>query len=203
MFDYEDIAESIGIQGFSYRDNFLAPHHYLALQAHLERTYSEVFFKPAEIGKTSTKAYNASVRNDRIYWLQQQGDIDSLNAYWQAMDKVRVALNRILFLGLWELEAHFSVYGPGNFYKKHIDQFVDTSERRISCVYYLNKDWQEEYGGALRLYNTSEELLVEVKPEGNRFICFTSDLPHEVCLTHQTRYSIAGWMKVRPMLPIK
>lgn len=202
MVHYEEIAESVGLLGFSCIDNFLAPHHYLALQAHM-RTYSDGCFKPAEIGKKGRKSYNAAVRNDRIYWLRQQDDSDSLNAYWHALEEIRLALNQTLFLGLWELEAHFSIYGPGNFYKKHIDQFVESSERRISCVYYLNEDWQEEYGGALRLYNTSDELLIEVQPVGNRFICFSSELPHEVCLTHQTRCSIAGWMKVRPVLPIK
>ena len=54
-------------------------------------------------------------------------------------------------------------------------------------------------GGQLNLYNQQDELIRAVFPEGNRFICFNSELPHEVALTHQTRYSITGWMKTRTL----
>ena len=47
-----------------------------------------------------------------------------------------------------------------------------------------------------------DELIQDITPCGNRFICFKSELPHEVCLTLQTRYSIAGWMKTRSVFPV-
>jgi SM-20-related protein len=88
---------------------------------------------------------------------------------------------------------------PNGFYKKHVDQFATTKDRRISCVYYLNENWQPDFGGELTLYNTQDELLTHVQPLGNRFVCFNSDMPHEVCTAYQTRYSIAAWLKVRSL----
>lgn len=110
---------------------------------------------------------------------------------------MRHFLNHALYLSLHEFETHFAIYQPGSFYKKHVDQFQSTKNRKISCVYYLNEQWQPSFGGKLNLYSPQDELLSEVIPLGNRLICFNSELPHEVELTHCTRYSIAGWMKTR------
>jgi SM-20-related protein len=92
---------------------------------------------------------------------------------------------------------HFAVYAPGSFYKRHVDQFATTKTRKISCVYYLNEKWLEEYQGELTLYDKENNLLQNVLPIGNRLICFNSELPHEVNPTLQTRYSITTWMKTR------
>ncbi|MBI2785834.1 MAG: 2OG-Fe(II) oxygenase, partial [Legionella longbeachae] len=79
------------------------------------------------------------------------------------------------------------------------DQFASQKTRKISCVYYLNSNWQLEFGGELKIYDEEGQLLQNVLPIENRFICFSSELPHEVCLTHQPRYSITGWMKTRSL----
>ena len=61
----------------------------------------------------------------------------------------------------------------------------------------FKQNWKVEYGGELKLYTTDGQLIENVLPLENRFICFNSELPHEVCVTHQPRYSITGWMKTR------
>ena len=124
---------------------------------------------------------------------------NAVNTYLSEIKKLSETLNQSLFLGLVDYEAHFSIYQPNNFYKKHVDQFATTQDRRISCVYYLNDEWREAFGGELKLYNKTDQLLANIMPIGNRFVCFNSDIPHEVCTAHQTRYSIAAWLKIRSM----
>ena len=79
----------------------------------------------------------------------------------------------------------------------HYQNLCKNLDRRISCVYYLNHNWQPEHGGELILYHKDNQLHTTIQPYGNRLVCFNSDLPHEVSTSHRMRYSIAAWFKVR------
>ncbi|KTD22101.1 2OG-Fe(II) oxygenase [Legionella lansingensis] len=194
----QQIVDDIYEQGFYISDNFLNPHDFQNLAATAMSLYSNEQFKTAKIGRQQAATLNGEIRQDEIYWLERSKD-QAINTYLNKMDEIAKILNHSLFLGLFDFESHFAIYQPGSFYKKHIDQFTSTNDRRISCVYYLNETWEEAYGGELKLYDKNENLLSSILPVGNRFICFQSDLPHEVCTTQQTRYSIAGWMKARSL----
>lgn len=199
MITQQHIADEIHQRGFYINDQFLEPEHFYSLRAAVKQMHSAGYFKPAKIGPTSSKTHNRDIRRDEILWLDnQQGNI-AINSYFTALDKLRETLNQALFLGLVDYEAHFAVYQPESFYKKHVDQLSTTQERRISCVYYINEDWQPAFGGELKLYDHSDQLISSILPVGNRFVCFKSDIAHEVCTTYQTRFSIAAWLKVRQM----
>ncbi len=199
MAPLKQIDDALCDQGFHIIDDFLDEHHYQNLRAVILSMHNQAQFKSAKIGHARDAINETRIRNDQIYWLDEQTDDPSINAYFNAINKTAKILNRSLFLGLVDFEAHFSAYKPGSFYKKHIDQFSTTKERRISCVYYLNDEWQPNFGGELTLYNKQGIPLPGLLPHGNRFICFNSDIPHEVQITHRMRYSIAGWFKVRAL----
>ena len=193
------IADEIYHQGFHIIDNFLTLDHYRALRNTIETTHNDGYFKQAKIGRKLEKTHHSTIRNDQIFWLDNNGCNVAINSYFVEIDKLCETLNKALFLGLTDYEAHFAIYQPNSFYKKHVDQFSTTQDRRISCVYYLNDTWQQEFGGKLILYDKNDQPLSEIMPLGNRFICFNSDIPHEVSTAYQTRYSIAAWLKIRPM----
>eukprot|EP00928_Gymnodinium_smaydae_P056591 TRINITY_DN39955_c0_g1_i1.p1 TRINITY_DN39955_c0_g1~~TRINITY_DN39955_c0_g1_i1.p1 ORF type:complete len:183 (-),score=31.43 TRINITY_DN39955_c0_g1_i1:2-550(-) len=48
-----------------------------------------------------------------------------------------------------------SLYQPGERYTWHLDNPRRENGRVLTCVYYLNADWSEEMGGALRLIQRS------------------------------------------------
>lgn len=192
------IPDQIYHHGFHVIDNFLSAECYQQLCALIRTLYEDGHFRHASIGHKSDKMHNTAVRNDQTCWLDK-GKHSAIDEYFYKLDEICVLLNRSLFLGLDHYEAHFAVYQPNGFYKKHVDQFATTKDRRISCVYYLNEHWQPDFGGELTLYNTQDELLTHIQPLGNRFVCFNSDMPHEVCTAYQTRYSIAAWLKVRSL----
>ncbi|MBA3537060.1 MAG: 2OG-Fe(II) oxygenase [Tatlockia sp.] len=193
----QEVADQIYSNGFYIIDNFLEQTTYQKLRETAELMDSKGHFKAAKIGNQLNKAQHSDIRNDKICWLEEETANEALNVYFLKVRALAMTLNQSLFLGLVDFESHFSIYQPGSFYKIHVDQFITTQDRRISCVYYLNKNWQETFAGQLKLYNSDKQLLTTVLPEANRFICFSSDLPHEVCITRETRYSIAGWMKTR------
>lgn len=192
-------ADYIYHQGFHVIDHFLATTDYHELRSQVDKLYYAGGFKPGKIGHQNKKVQNSVIRNDRISWLNPQSSNSGETAYFNALEQLRNSLNLSLFLGLIDVEAHFAIYQPNAFYKKHIDQFSTTQERRISCVYYLNENWQQNDGGELQLFDLNDQPLATINPIGNRFVCFNSNLPHEVNIAHKTRYSIAAWLKIRPI----
>lgn len=193
------LADNLQHHGFHVIDRFLNQNDFESICQTIQSLHINGLCKPASIGKHHEKKQDATIRNDHIFWIEDHEENDAIDQYRQAMKRLSQTLNETLFLGLVDFEAHFAVYPPNHFYKKHVDQFTATHDRRISCVYYLNHNWQKDHGGALVLYDKKGQPLTEILPQGNRFVCFTSDLPHEVCTAYQTRYSIAAWLKVRPM----
>lgn len=47
------------------------------------------------------------------------------------MDGLRQQLNRALYLGLNNYEAHYAAYQAGGFYKKHLDLFKGKRNRIV------------------------------------------------------------------------
>lgn len=199
MIPYQEMADSICEQGFYLIDNFLAPDSFNGLRDKALQLMQTNHLKPAKIGHQTIAEIHSDIRRDYIHWLDEASEHQATQAWFGAIKAIEASLNQQLFLGLNEFESHFACYQPGAFYKKHIDQFQQTQDRRISCVYYLNEQWSDSFGGELILYDKSDNLLMSVPPLANRLICFSSDLPHEVTKTTQCRLSIAGWMKVRSL----
>jgi len=197
MINYDNLIEQIHGNGFYIIDDFLSVEHADNLQKNAHSLIAENQFKNAKIGSQGNAVNNNTIRRDQIYWLDDNQSLPAVSAYFSAMNQIAAQLNRHLFMGLSEFETHFASYPPGSFYKKHCDQFNNKKERQLSCVYYLNNEWEKQFGGELNIYNLSGELITSVLPLYNRLICFTSDLPHEVCVTKKLRLSIAGWFKTR------
>lgn len=193
----ESVDNAIATAGFHLIDNFLDEKDYLALLDIAIAFNQEGLFRQAKIGSNSHANLNDRIRSDSILWLDDAPVSSSITHYRNAIQGIANHLNQSLYLGLVDFETHFAVYQPGSFYKKHVDQFATKKTRRISCVYYLNPNWNSSMGGELVLYNNQDEILATILPQGNRFICFSSDLPHEVRPTQATRYSITGWLKTR------
>ncbi len=79
------------------------------------------------------------------------------------------SFNRGLMIGLFEFEACFAVYQPGEFYDRHLDSFEGARNRVVSLVVYLNEDWTEESGGALVVWpegaDEAAEPVARILPE--------------------------------------
>ncbi|HEX6592548.1 MAG TPA: hypothetical protein VF050_11160, partial [Moraxellaceae bacterium] len=76
-------------------------------------------FAPARIGRGEGLHREAAVRGDGLCWLRE--DMPAGVQYLHWMEGLRQALNRELFLGLQEFEAHYAHYPVGAFYRRHVD----------------------------------------------------------------------------------
>ncbi|AHE66034.1 2OG-Fe(II) oxygenase [Legionella oakridgensis] len=201
MIQLENIEDKIHQHGFHIIDNFLNDFHYQTLHILIKTKHQDGHFRDAKIGHGQQAVHNNKIRTDKLCWLSKDSEHDALQVYFAAVNNISQRLNQALFLGLVDFESHFAVYNPGSFYKKHVDQFATTRDRRISCVYYLNKTWKAGDGGELILYDCDQDNrdLVTIQPIPNRFVCFRSEFPHEVNTTYQMRYSLVGWLKSRAL----
>lgn len=165
------------------------------LKENLIGLHSGLLMKDAGTGNETEAVQNKLVRGDVIYWLDRKHNNIHENDFFDLMDKFVLYLNRTCYTGITGYEFHYTRYEEGSFYKKHIDQFQHNGNRAYSMVMYLNSEWQENDGGELCIYHKNGPQ--NISPINGRSVFFKStELAHEVLITHKTRFSITGWLKV-------
>lgn len=171
----------------------------LALAANLKDNLLKLFkdqqLLNAGIGNNSLVSQDKLIRSDVIYWLDRSHDNQYENDFFDLMDKFILYLNQTCYTGITGYEFHYTLYEPGTYYAKHIDQFQNNGSRQYSMIMYLNADWKTEDGGELCIYQN--EIPQNISPDSGKSVFFrSSDLLHEVLVTHKQRMSITGWLKI-------
>lgn len=195
-----DIVNALSDTGYVIIEDCFAPDLIASLFDECRRYAQQGLMHAAKIGQRGASVQQPAIRSDQITWLDQDKSSLAQSLYLQEMAALRLALNRDLYLGLFDYEAHFTRYAAGSLYQRHLDQFRNNTVRQVSTICYLNPDWDPSFGGQLKLYapDTPDQLIAEVYPKANTFICFLSArFPHEVCLTRQERLSLTGWFRRR------
>ncbi|KXI27159.1 2OG-Fe(II) oxygenase [Paraglaciecola hydrolytica] len=189
------IASELTESGYVLLSEFLPLHLAQSLLIEIH-SMSEQAFKQAAIGRDNLQQLNEKIRSNTLHWLTGRSLVQQ--QYLGVMEQLRNAINRRLFMGLFDFECHYSHYAPGDFYKMHMDAFKGASNRVLSTVLYLNPEWQPEHAGELLLYSEDQkQLLLKIAPKFNDCILFLSDtFPHEVKVTQTDRFSIAGWFRI-------
>jgi SM-20-related protein len=189
------VADAIHAQGYAVVQTFLVPDVISALAGECRAGA----LNATAVGHGADRAERLDIRGDRTRWLESATASAPQRAYFDAMDALRLGLNRDLMLGLDDLEAHYALYAPGARYARHRDTFRDDDARVLSSVVYLNSDWCEDDGGALRLHlPDSANGHLDIYPHAGTLVLFLSaDFEHEVLPATRDRLSIAGWFRRR------
>jgi len=198
----ELICDGISVDGFAVVDQAFSFGTMKDLHNQLQ-TIEKPNFKTAGVGRSQDFQINKQVRSDQIMWLNQQQV--EYKKYFEWVEKLRLALNKRFYLGLFEYECMFAHYPKGAFYHKHVDAFkastaVKKSEgnnRIISTLLYFNPDWKAEDGGELLMYHHDQQKpFKKILPELGRMVVFLSEeFPHEVLPANKSRYSLTGWFR--------
>jgi SM-20-related protein len=182
------IDHKVGISG-----NFLGEELALHLKENLVALYAENQFHSAGTGNDTLIVHNKRFRSDVIYWLDRKHTNPHEKAFFILMDAFVEHLNGTCYTGITGYEFHYTLYEKDSFYKKHIDQFRNNESRQFSMVMYLNADWKEGDGGELCIHHTDH--LQMISPVNRKSVFFkSSELEHEVLVTHLPRMSITGWL---------
>ena len=195
------IADALCSVGWISLTHFLEPELIEALRAELLAYAEDDELTPALIGRGRRQQRRDDIRGDRTRWLSGAGNAQ--RTLFEHIETLRITLNRSLFIGLEDFEAHYALYPSGARYQRHLDSFRGDNLRRVSLVIYLNPQWDSNDGGLLRLYTSQGALIEEIVPEAGRIVCFLSEeFPHEVTRARRPRASIACWFRIRPAEPL-
>lgn len=182
----DQIIEDLDQQGFSIIDDVYPQEYIHALveecTSHLNQ-FREAAIQNGVISK---------IRSDHILWINE--NLEKAQQHVKTLESLGEQLNRAFFLGIREVEAHFACYNAGEFYALHRDNPQQKNDRMISAVYYLHEDWQEDWGGELRLQDKNDQWHI-IPPKPNRIALFQSDLLHEVLKAKHQRLSITAWLR--------
>lgn len=187
------VADGLAENGFAITDDFLSPQEVQSILQLDEFQNGLLPFKKAGIGKLQDKQINEAIRGDYIQWVDRASAQPSIQAYLTKLNELISFVNQNLFLSLKDYEVHMTIYPPGSYYKRHLDQFKKDDHRRLSVICYLNENWKEEEGGQLRIFLPEKH--IDVLPVAGRLVCFRSDqLEHEVLPATRPRLSLTGWI---------
>lgn len=194
------IAIDLDEFGWSCCPHFLPTANVAALAIELQSHWEEGAFRAAGVGAGPELRVRPDIRRDHVHWLEETPQTTAEQPYFSALEALRQAINQRLYLGLLGIEGHMTLYPPGSFYRKHLDQFQAVAHRKVSTILYLNPAWHSEEGGQLRLYMDTSDSgeYRDILPRGGTLVSFLSDrFYHEVLPTQRERMSITSWFKGR------
>lgn len=197
---FSALIEGLAGPGYAVTQDLFDANVLRGLRDEAVRAESEGLLVEASIGRGGDRQRRASVRGDRTLWIDPASTHPPEVAWLAAMENLRYDLNRELALGLFSLETHYAAYAPGAFYARHSDRHARTATRVVSTVLYLNEEWDDADGGALRLFvgRGDGEVPLDVMPRFGCFVAFLSDrFEHEVLPARRERWSVTGWLRRR------
>jgi SM-20-related protein len=175
-------------------EQFLSKELSTLLIANIVHLYATNTMTQAGTGNQSEAVLDQLFRSDKIHWLDRIHNNSSENTFFDVIDLFIAHLNATCYTGITGYEFHYAMYEKGSFYKKHVDQFHHNKKRAYTMIMYLNENWQDGDGGELCIHHTDHLQLIS--PNNGKGIFFkSSDIEHEVLLTHKTRMSITGWLR--------
>ena len=81
-----------------------------ALREDLLRLRASGALSPASVGRGTGRGLHGDIRGDATLWLDDPRTGEAAAAYLAELDALRAALNRRLFLGIDEVEAHYAAH---------------------------------------------------------------------------------------------
>lgn len=202
---FKSTASALQRDGYAVVPDFITPLLATELARECDAQYLASLLTPAQVGHGSQRQHVKLIRGDHTNWFDPLAMSATQTEFWDRMQALRRSLNQRLLLGLDAFETHYALYPPGSRYRRHRDRFRDDDLRVLSMVCYLNEDWLESEGGALRLYlptpqtaAPAAEIFRDIFPHSGTLIVFLSaEFEHEVLPATRTRLSIAGWFSRR------
>ncbi len=192
------LVEQLATSGYAVADDILPLPLVARLRSELIALAEAGALGTAGIGREAAYRKDGDIRRAAIRWLD--GGTEAERALLALAEALRQAINASLYLGLFDFECNYIAYPVGGFYGRHLDRLQGARNRVVSFVAYLDPDWTEEDGGALRLWRHPDDAgapAETVLPRAGRTVLMLSEeIPHEVLPAHRPRHAIAGWWRI-------
>ncbi|TNN62737.1 Egl nine 2 [Liparis tanakae] len=186
--------------GICVKDDFLGPQLGGRMLEEVELLNRSGKFRGGQlVSQNSVPSRN--IRGDQIAWVEgREPGCESIGVLMAYVDEAVMhsaangQLGDCVING--RTKAMVACYpGNGTGYVRHVDN-PNGDGRCITCIYYLNKDWDvKKQGGLLQLFPEGKNMVANIEPLFDRLLIFWSDRrnPHEVKPAYATRYAITVW----------
>jgi SM-20-related protein len=195
---YDEMVEALARQGWDFVPRFLAEDETAALRGECLSALASGAFHAAGVGSGAARVVS-ELRGDHVLWLDESQASPPLQAVLSRLEVLRQALNRSLYLGLFDLELHYAAYPAGAGYQRHLDRFHDDDRRALTVILYLNPpEWSAADGGQLRFWPEMDAPAMDILPAGGTLVAFLSErFWHQVLPARRQRLSLTGWFRRR------
>ncbi|XP_066514786.1 prolyl hydroxylase EGLN2 [Hoplias malabaricus] len=186
--------------GICVKDGFLGPRLGDKVLKEVETLNNSGKFRGGQLVSQRNIPSN-NIRGDQIAWVEgKEPGCDSIGILMAHIDEAIMHSSANGQLGNYAIngrtKAMVACYpGNGTRYVRHVDN-PNGDGRCITCIYYLNKDWDVKvHGGLLQLYPEGRNVVANIEPLFDRLLIFWSDRrnPHEVKPAYARRYAITVW----------
>uniref|UniRef100_A0A8C2GJ47 hypoxia-inducible factor-proline dioxygenase n=1 Tax=Cyprinus carpio TaxID=7962 RepID=A0A8C2GJ47_CYPCA len=192
------IVPCMNKHGICVIDNFLGEEFGRSILEDVRALYLTGGFTDGQLVSQRSDS-SKDIRGDKITWVEgKEPGCERIAFLMSRMDDVIRHCNGKL--GNYRIngrtKAMVACYpGNGTGYVRHVDN-PNGDGRCVTCIYYLNKDWDaKEHGGLLRIFPEGTAQFADIEPKFDRLLLFWSDRrnPHEVQPAYATRYAITVW----------
>uniref|UniRef100_A0A4W6CGV4 hypoxia-inducible factor-proline dioxygenase n=1 Tax=Lates calcarifer TaxID=8187 RepID=A0A4W6CGV4_LATCA len=194
----EYIVPCMNKHGVCVVDNFLGAEIGLGILENVKALHKTGKFTDGQLVSQKSET-SKDIRGDKITWIEgREAGCEKIRFLMSRMDDLIRHCNGKLgnYTINGRTKAMVACYpGDGTGYVRHVDN-PNGDGRCVTCIYYLNKDWNaKEHGGLLRIFPEGKAQFADIEPKFDRLLLFWSDRrnPHEVQPAFATRYAITVW----------
>lgn len=194
----EYIVPCMNKHGICVVDNFLGAETGLDILDNVKALHKTGRFTDGQLVSQKSDS-TKDIRGDKITWIEgRESGCEKILFLMSRMDDLIRHCNGKLgnYTINGRTKAMVACYpGNGTGYVRHVDN-PNGDGRCVTCIYYLNKDWNtKEHGGLLRIFPEGKAQFADIEPKFDRLLLFWSDRrnPHEVQPAFATRYAITVW----------
>ncbi|XP_061644969.1 egl nine homolog 1 isoform X1 [Phyllopteryx taeniolatus] len=194
----EYVIPCMNKHGICVVDNFMGEETGLSILEDVKALHKTGRFTDGQVVSQKSDS-TKNIRGDKITWVDgKEAGCEKIRFLTSRMDDLVRHCNGKLgnYAINGRTKAMVACYpGNGTHYVRHVDN-PNGDGRCVTCIYYLNKDWNaKEYGGLLRIFPEGKAQFADIEPKFDRLLFFWSDRrnPHEVQPAFATRYAITVW----------
>ncbi|NP_001106325.1 egl-9 family hypoxia-inducible factor 3 L homeolog isoform X1 [Xenopus laevis] len=195
----ERVVPRLLSSGFCYLDNFLGEDIGSRVLDKVRNMHQDGALKDGQLAGHLQGVSKKHLRGDKIAWVSgTEEGCEPIGLVLSVIDRLVVLCgNRLGQYYVKERSKAMVACYPGNGagYVRHVDNPTGDG-RCITCIYYLNKDWDAKvHGGILRIFPEGSHHVADIEPIFDRLLLFWSDRrnPHEVQPSYSTRYALTVW----------
>jgi SM-20-related protein len=127
--------------------------------------------------------------------------IHDLTSFLNSPEFLAVGRKVINCPGLTKVDCQATLYGPGQFLTRHVDEGMN-QERRAAYTFGFTRNWQTDWGGLLMFIDDALDIERALLPRFNTLSLFDGRKVHAVSAVSPFagagRYQITGWLRDDP-----